>query len=67
MLQENLKHIIRFEHEKLVFDMQVEEERILYEALEAYHGEFTPFFKLIRNGVQFCEYVGVLQVGGTII
>lgn len=67
MLQENLKHIIRFEHEKLVFDMQVEEERKLYEALEAYHGEFTPFFKLIRNGVQFCEYVGVLQVGSTII
>lgn len=67
MLQENLKHIIRFEHEKLVFDMQVEEERKLYEALEAYHGEYTPFFKLIRNGVQFCEYVGVLQVGSTFI
>lgn len=67
MLQDNLKHIIRFEHEKLVFDMQVEEERKLYEALEAYHGEYTPFFKLIRNGVQFCEYVGVLQVGSTII
>src|SRR5690606_36369854 len=67
MLQENLKHIIRFEHEKLVFDMQVVEERKLYEALEAYHGAFTPFFKLIRNGVQFCEYVGVLQVGSTII
>jgi len=67
MSQEYSKHIIRFEHEKLVFDMQVEEERILYEALEAYHGEYTPFFKLIRNGVQFCEYVGVLQVGGTII
>lgn len=67
MIQEDLKHIIRFEHEKLVFDMQVEEERKLYEALEAYHGEYTPFFKLIRNGVQFCEYVGVLQVGTTII
>ncbi len=67
MIQEDLKHIIRFEHEKLVFNVQVEEERKLYEALEAYHGEYTPFFKLIRNGVQFCEYVGVLQVGSTII
>ena len=67
MLAINTKHIIRFEHEKLLFDMHIEHERKLYEALEAYHGNYTPFFKLIRNGVQFCEYVGVLQVGDTII
>src|SRR5690606_203763 len=67
MFTVDLKHIIRFEHEKLLFDMQIEQERKVYEALEAYHGEYTPFFKLIKNGVQFCEYVGVLQVGGTTI
>lgn len=67
MQTEDIKHIIRFEHEKLLFDIQIEQERKLYEALEAYHEDYTPFFKLIRNGVQFCEYVGVLQVGGTII
>ncbi|MGX1753448.1 McrC family protein [Sphingobacterium sp. NPDC055346] len=67
MIAKDLKHIIRFEHEKLLFDMQIEQERKLYEALEAYHGDYTPFFTLIRNGVQFCAYVGVLQVGDTII
>lgn len=64
---EDLKHIICFEHEKLLFDIHIEEERKLYAALVAYYGDYTPFFKLIRNGVQFCEYVGVLQVGNSII
>lgn len=64
---EDIKHIIRFEHEKLLFDMQFEEERKLYEAIEAYHGDYTPFFKLIRKGIQFCEYVGVIQIGDTLI
>ncbi|MEG0529472.1 MAG: hypothetical protein RR578_03975, partial [Bacilli bacterium] len=26
-----------------------------------YHGNQTPFFKLIRNGVQFNEHVGIIQ------
>jgi len=36
----------------------------LLERFEEYHeGTNTPFFKLIRNGVQFTEYVGAIRVG----
>lgn len=63
----NLKHIVLFEHETLSFDPNIEHERELYKALVAYHGNYTPFFKLIRNGVKFSQYVGVLQVGDSVI
>lgn len=56
-----------FEHEKLVFNLKDEKERQLLEALEVYHGNQTPFFKLIRHGVQFNEYVGIIQIGKTTI
>ncbi len=62
------RHIIVFEHQRLRYDQG--DQRIskeLYEALERFHGTGTPFFKLIYNGVQFNEYVGVLQVGGSLI
>ncbi|MFZ4861218.1 McrC family protein [Sphingobacterium sp. Mn56C] len=61
------KHIIVFEHQKLVFDLSNEGDESLFYALVSYHGDYTPFFRLIRNGVQFCEFVGVLQVGDTLI
>ena len=56
-------HITVFEHEKLIFNPKDENEKQLHNALEIYHGESTPFFKLIRNGVQFNEHVGVIQIG----
>ena len=59
--------ITRFEHEKLIFDLKNQKEKQLHDALEIYHGNQTPFFKLIRNGVQFNEYVGVIQIGKTTI
>lgn len=52
-----------FEHDKLFFNLKNDKEKQLHDALELYHGNYTPFFKLIRNGVQFNENVGVIQIG----
>lgn len=59
----NEQLITVFEHEKLIFNLKDEHEKQLHDALEIYHGESTPFFKLIRNGVQFNEHVGIIQIG----
>lgn len=61
-------HITVFEHEAICFDKG--EKRIAKEqfvALEQYFGNGTPYFSLRHNGVQFNEYVGVIQIGKTII
>jgi 5-methylcytosine-specific restriction enzyme subunit McrC len=61
-------HITVFEHKSLCYDRG--EKRIsreLYEALKSFYGNGSPYFDLIHNGVKFKEYVGVLQVNGTLI
>jgi len=60
-------HITVFEHEKLFFNLKNEQEKQLHDALEIYHSNQTPLFKLIRNGVQFNEHVGIIQIGKTTI
>lgn len=51
-----------FEHEHFRPEPEI------LKALQNFHGEDgVPYFSLTNNGVRFCEFVGVLQVGTTII
>lgn len=63
----DIRHITVFEHEKLLFNPTIKEEKSLHESLEKFYGSYSPFFTLIRNGVQFNEHVGVIQIGKTLI
>lgn len=62
------EYITVFEHEVIRFDKG--EKRITKEqfnALQRYYGEGVPYYSLCCNGVQFNEYVGVIQIGKTIV
>ncbi|MBN9312470.1 MAG: hypothetical protein BGO40_13270 [Chryseobacterium sp. 39-10] len=52
-----------FEHKKILFNPQKKEEREILDALENYYGHYSPYFTLIKNGVQFNSFVGIIQVG----
>lgn len=58
-------HITVFEHEKLLVGKGITADQFI--ALQRYYGNGVPFFKLIYNGVEFNEHVGVIQVGTTLI
>jgi len=64
----NNLNIIVFEHETIRIDRINHRGQKLeadcYKSLCAYYGDKgVPYFNLINNGIKFCEYVGVLQVG----
>lgn len=63
------EHISVFEHESLRIDRG--SQRLStgqLEALQSFYGEKgVSYYSLIHNGVRFNEYVGVLQIGNTII
>lgn len=54
-----------FEHEKVFArsEPKLTQER-LKKFQEFYGSEGNPYYKLIHNGIQFTEYVGVIHVGG---
>lgn len=62
-------HIIVYEHESLRIDKGVPSlSKEQLDALQAFYGENgVPYYSLIHKGVKFKEYVGVLQLGNTII
>jgi 5-methylcytosine-specific restriction enzyme subunit McrC len=68
-LNKSHKHITVFEHESLRIDRG--EKRLTnsqLEALQKFYGEKgIPYYSLIHHGVKFGQYVGVIQVGDTII
>jgi len=65
------KHITVFEHQAIKLNQEID--GVLFDAtrlkaLQSYYGENgVPYYSLIYNGVRFNEYVGVIQVGETII
>lgn len=70
-MQDKGKHITLFEHQTLKLNQVIGGEIFdadKLKALQKYYGEKgVPYFSLIHNGVRFNEYVGVIQVGSTII
>jgi 5-methylcytosine-specific restriction enzyme subunit McrC len=70
-LSQNSKHITVFEHQAIKLNQEIDgvvfdEPRL--KALQRYYGDKgVPYFSLIHNGIRFNEYVGVIQVGETVI
>lgn len=67
-------HIKVFEHQSIHLnekfidgDSEVVFDQEKFDRLIDFFGDGSPYFKLLRNGVQFNEHVGVLQIGGTLI
>jgi 5-methylcytosine-specific restriction enzyme subunit McrC len=62
-------HIIVFEHEVLRIDRGIKRLTLnQLQSLQQFYGEKgVPYYSLLHNGVRFCEYVGVIQIGDTLI
>lgn len=68
-MKKSHSHITVFEHESLRRDRGEKKlTPIQLDALQRFYGEKgVPYYTLIHNGVKFCQYVGVIQVGKTVI
>jgi len=61
------RQISVFEHDSLYFK-HTEADQALFASFKDYHGsKGVPYFKLLNNGIQFNEYVGVIQLGNTLV
>lgn len=65
------EHIRVFEHQTIVLNQQFEDgvvfDQTKLDAFVRFFGKGVPYYGLIRNGIQFNEYVGAIQVGNTLI
>lgn len=65
------KNITVFEHQRLDLGVTingVKFDKDKFEALERYYGkEGVPYYSLTNKGIKFNEYVGVIQIGKTVI
>jgi 5-methylcytosine-specific restriction enzyme subunit McrC len=64
-------HITVFEHQAISLDQEIGGVKFdinKLRAFESYFGEKgVPYFSLINKGIRFNEYVGVIQIGETVI
>ncbi|WP_020534922.1 McrC family protein [Lewinella cohaerens] len=65
------EHICVFEHQAIVLNQKFEDGVVFdqnkLDAFLRFFGKGVPYYSLIRNGIQFNEYVGAIQVGNTLI
>ncbi len=63
---EKPNHFTVFEYDTLRLNKELTPPQ--YQALQTYYGDIgVPYYTLINNGVRFCQYVGVLQIGNLTI
>lgn len=65
-------HIIVFEHQSIKLDQEFPnngkfDDDVLLACQKFYGEKGVPYFDLIHNGIRFKEFVGVIQVGNTLI
>lgn len=65
------EHISVFEHQTIVLQQKFEDgvvfDQTKLDAFVRFFGKGIPYYSLIRNGIQFNEYVGAIQIGNTLI
>lgn len=70
-MTQNRKYITVFEHQSIRLGQEIDGikfDRKKIEAFETYYGtNGVPYFSLISKGIRFNEYVGVIQIGDTVI
>jgi hypothetical protein len=70
-LKNKREHICVFEHQTVLLNQKFEDgtifDKLKLDAFVRFFGKGVPYYSLIRNGIQFNEYVGAIQVGNTLI